>query len=88
MRAVPLLVLFALLYFGYRRAASKLAKAAVGCSALLVPAAIYNLLYGWLSWSHSLPIHVVVFAIMGGVGLILSPLLEGIALIRDGMTEE
>jgi hypothetical protein len=88
MRTVNTLLLFALLFFAYRRADSKLAKVAVGCGALMIPASIYNWIYGLPPWTLNMPAHINVLTSMAMGGLILGCLLGSIALIRDGLKGE
>jgi hypothetical protein len=88
MRTVNTILLFALLFFAYRHANSKLAKVAVCCGALVIPAAIYNWMYGWPSWSPNLHTSVTVLAAMAFAGIFLGCLLGGIALIRDGLKDK
>ena len=81
-------ILFFVLFIGYRHATSRLAKFAVSCGALMIPAVVYNWIYGWPSWSPDQPAVVTVFAGLAGLGLFMGFLCGGIALIRDAWKDK
>jgi hypothetical protein len=81
------MLLFAFLFMGYRHATSKLAKFAVGCGTLLIPAAIYNWMYGWPALSAHPSTLLIVLGALGFAGIFLSAFCGGIALILEALKD-
>ena len=85
MKSVHVLVLLALLFF-----------VPVACwkgpqlyaSAVIIPGAIYNWLYGWPALSRDPSTDIVVLTGPAFAGLVSTGVLEGIALMRGGLKDK
>ena len=83
-------ILAIVLFLAYRNASSKLAGFAVGCGSLMVPAFMYNWIYGIPRWSpdQTQPTVLTVLIILCLVGFFMGCLFGGIALIRDAWLDK